>query len=91
MIDSGQAVDISGLPNKGLVTLLRKLFLALALSSAQRDIFLLPKGAQPTLELMASFFKRTASSHALSRTTERELQVPSTPDVEPALVETKRR
>ncbi|CAK9261410.1 unnamed protein product [Sphagnum jensenii] len=93
MLDSGQAVDISGLPNKSLVSLLRSLFRSLNLMSTQRDIFLLPEGAQATVEIMSSFFEQNAGLFP----TESNIQLPPTsalndvvpgPSVKP--VETKK-
>ncbi len=74
MLDSGQAVDISGLPNKSLVSLLRSLFRSLNLMSTQRDIFLLPEGAQATVEIMSSFFEQNAGLFP----TESNIQLPPT-------------
>jgi hypothetical protein len=93
MLDSGQAVDISGLPNKSLVSLLRSLFRSLNLMSTQSDIFLLPEGAQATVEIMSSFFEQNAGLFP----TESNIQLPPTsalndvvpgPSVKP--VETKK-
>jgi hypothetical protein len=93
MLDSGQAVDISGLPNKSLVSLLRSLFRSLNLMSTQRDIFLLPEGAQATVEIMSSFFEQNAGLFPI----ESNIQLPPTsalndvvpgPSVKP--VETKK-
>lgn len=52
-LDSGQAVDISGLPNKRLVVLLQGLFQSLNLKKSTGGAFLLPSRARPILERLS--------------------------------------
>ncbi|KAG6543258.1 hypothetical protein Mapa_015339 [Marchantia paleacea] len=55
MVDDGQGVDISPLPNKRLISLLQKLFRSLRLDKSKAGIYLLPSGAQPTLTRVGLF------------------------------------
>lgn len=59
MIDNGQGVDISGISNKSLVKLLKKLFWSLKLKQNENGVFLLPQMGLPTLEVVGSLL----SSH----------------------------
>ncbi|CAM6101542.1 unnamed protein product [Calypogeia fissa] len=52
-VDSGQAVDISGLPNRRLVALLQELFRSLSLKKTTTGVYLLPSGSQPILERLS--------------------------------------
>jgi hypothetical protein len=52
-VDSGQAVDISELPNRRLVVLLRDLFRSLNLKKSTGGVYLLPSGAQPILKRLS--------------------------------------
>jgi hypothetical protein len=89
MIDSGQAVDISGLPNKGLVVLLKKLFCALELC-VSAGTHLLPQGAEPTMKRLGSVFNKLGSTaSAMPEVTRTDSS--ATLDAEPSLVEVKRR
>ncbi|XP_024395258.1 uncharacterized protein [Physcomitrium patens] len=91
MMDSGQAVDISGLPNKGLVLLLKKLFSALNLTFSQ-GTYLIPKDAEPTMERLAPIFKElSAATPATPAETRADLETPATLDNGPGPVEVKRR
>lgn len=91
MVDSGQAVDISGLPNRGLLVLLKKLFSALNLSFSA-GTHLLPKGAEPTMKRLASVFNELASTTpAVPAVTRIDVESSATLDTEPSPVEVKRR
>lgn len=59
MVDSGQAVDINGIPNKPLVKLLKELFQSLKLKEDGR-LFLLPPRRPPTLEVVGQFLHAPA-------------------------------
>lgn len=59
MVDSGQAVDINGIPNKPLVKLLKELFRSLKLKEDRR-LFLLPPNRPPTLEVVSQFLHASA-------------------------------
>ncbi|KAL3698923.1 hypothetical protein R1sor_016945 [Riccia sorocarpa] len=50
MVDAGQGVDISGLPNRRLISLLQKLFQCLRLDKSKNGIYLLPSGDKPSLQ-----------------------------------------
>ncbi|XP_024522880.1 uncharacterized protein LOC9640968 [Selaginella moellendorffii] len=56
MVDSGQGVDVSGIPDEKLRELLFKLFQALKLSKVDR-VYLLPEGSNPTLSTLAEVLK----------------------------------
>ncbi|XP_024542898.1 uncharacterized protein LOC112350633 [Selaginella moellendorffii] len=56
MVDSGQGVDVSGIPDEKLRELLFKLFKALKLSKVDR-VYLLPEGSNPTLSTLAEVLK----------------------------------
>lgn len=91
MIDSGQAVDISGLPNRGLVVLLKKLFSTLNLSFSA-GTHLLPKGAESTMKRLAPVFKElAATTPAVPAVTRTDVESSATLDTEPSPVEVKRR
>lgn len=91
MIDSGQAVDISGLPNRGLVVLLKKLFSALNLSFSA-GTHLLPKGAESTMQRLAPVFTElAATSPAVPAVTRTDMESSAVLDTEPRPVEVKRR
>lgn len=55
MVDDGQGVDISPLPNKRLISLLQQLFRSLKLDKSKAGIYLLPSGALPTLTRVGLF------------------------------------
>ncbi|KAJ4808083.1 DNAJ heat shock N-terminal domain-containing protein-like [Rhynchospora pubera] len=54
MIDNGQGVDLSGISDKSLVKLLKKLFAALNLEKDRNDVYILPPKAVPTLDVIGS-------------------------------------
>ncbi|XP_043689388.1 uncharacterized protein LOC122640299 [Telopea speciosissima] len=54
VIDDGQAVDTSGMSNRSLVKLLKKLFVSLNLKENGTGLFLLPTTQRPTLEVVGS-------------------------------------
>lgn len=54
MVDSGQGVDISGIPNSDLVKLLKKLFKSLKLKQNDRGVFVLQPKSIPTSETIGS-------------------------------------
>lgn len=88
MVDNGQAVDISGLPNRGLVVLLKKLFSALNLRFSA-GTHLLPQGAEPTMKRLAPVFKELAP--AVPAVTRTDVESSATLDTDPSPVEVKRR
>lgn len=63
MVDSGQGVDISGIPDIGLVKLMKKLFRLLKLKRNENGVFVLSSKCLPTSEVIGS----TLSSHPESR------------------------
>ncbi|XP_010920096.1 uncharacterized protein [Elaeis guineensis] len=81
MIDNGQGVDISGISNKSLVKLLKKLFWSLKLKQNENGVFLLPQMGLPTLEvvgsLLSSHLKPGDSHHPNSGSTDRRQSSPS--------------
>lgn len=52
MIDDGQAVDIKGISERSLIKHLKKLFVSLSLKENGDRVFLLPKNAHPTLDVL---------------------------------------
>lgn len=91
MIDGGQAVDISGLPNKGLIVLLKKLFSSLNLTFAA-GTHLLPEDAEPTMKRLAPVFDKLASTTSpVPAVTRTDMESSATLDTEPSPVEVKRR
>lgn len=54
MIDNGQGVDLSGISDKSLVKLLKKLFSSLKLEKDRTGVYVLPPKAVPTLDIMGS-------------------------------------
>ena len=91
MVDGGQAVDISGLQNKGLVLLLKKLFSALNLISSA-GTHLLPKGAEPTMKRLAPVLNKLVSTApAMSEVTKTNVDGSATLETEPTRVEVRRR
>ncbi|KAJ4981028.1 hypothetical protein NE237_031865 [Protea cynaroides] len=54
IIDEGQAVDTSDMPNRSLVKLLKKLFVSLNLEENGTGLFLLPTTQRRTLEVVGS-------------------------------------
>jgi hypothetical protein len=54
MIDNGQGVDLSGISDKSLVKLLKKLFSSLDLEKDRTGVYVLPPKAVPTLDIMSS-------------------------------------
>ncbi|KAG0464090.1 hypothetical protein HPP92_019725 [Vanilla planifolia] len=56
LIDSGQGVDIKQVSDKGLVRLLKKLFISLNLKRDEKGIFFLPTTRIHTLEVIGSTF-----------------------------------
>ncbi|KAG0464109.1 hypothetical protein HPP92_020178 [Vanilla planifolia] len=54
LIDSGQGVDIKQVSDKGLVRLLKKLFISLNLKRDEKGIFFLPTARIHTLEVIGS-------------------------------------
>ncbi|KAL2614243.1 hypothetical protein R1flu_025935 [Riccia fluitans] len=59
MVDAGQGVDISGLPSKRLISLLQKLFRSLRLDKSKSGIYILPPGAQPSLQRVGLLMENT--------------------------------
>ena len=93
MIDSGQAVDISPLPNKGLVVLLKKLFSALGLR-VSAGTHLLPKGAEPTMKRLGAVINKLAATvSAMPESTRTDVDTSATvgAEPEPSPIEVKRR
>ncbi|ONK79163.1 uncharacterized protein A4U43_C01F3570 [Asparagus officinalis] len=52
MIDSGQGVDVSGIPDESLVKQLKKLFVLLKLKRNESGVFLLPELGHCTLDII---------------------------------------
>ncbi|EHA8590694.1 putative Chaperone protein dnaJ 11, chloroplastic [Cocos nucifera] len=81
MIDNGEGVDISGISNKSLVKLLKKLFWSLKLKQNENGVFLLPQMGLPTLEivgsLLSSHLKLGDSHHPNPGSTDRQQSSPS--------------
>lgn len=54
MIDNGEGVDLSGISDKSLVKLLKKLFTSLNLEKDRYGVYMLPPKAVPVLDIIGS-------------------------------------
>lgn len=54
MIDNGEGVDLSGISDKSLVKLLKKLFTSLKLEKDRYGVYMLPPKAVPALDTIGS-------------------------------------
>ena len=68
MADSGQGIDISGLPNPKMKAALAHLFRTLGLRRAVAGLYTLPQGHPPVLPAICSFLQPSTSTEAPRRT-----------------------